>query len=88
MTFRTRIEKAQEAVKVTHAQREYLISLRTTGRIDPHDLAHLIERATEAYQWARAILSDAQVAQLAAENRALKDQIKRLRHRLRNDAAA
>ena len=88
MEFRSRLEWAQELVKETHAQREHLIRLRTTGKVDPHLLAQMIDRATDAYRWARAILTDAQAAQLAADNRALKDQVKRLRRRLRNDAAA
>lgn len=88
MEFRSRLEWAQELVKETHGQLEYLSGLRTTGKVAPHVLAHLIGRATEAYRWARAILTDAQAAQLAADNKALKEQVKRLRQRSRNDAAA
>ena len=88
MEFRSRLEWAQPLVQQTHAQREHLIALRTTGRVDPHDLAHMIERATEAYRWSRAILTDVQVTELAAENTALKKQVNRLRQRLRlNDVA-
>jgi hypothetical protein len=88
MEFRSRLEWAQTLVQETHSQRQHLISLRTTGRVNPHDLAYMIEQATEVHQWARAVLTEVQAAQLAADNRALKDQIKRLRHRLRHGAAA
>ena len=88
MEFRSRLEWAQALFTETHSQREHLLRLRTTGKVDPHLLAQMIERSTEAYHWARAILTDAQAAQLAADNRALKEQVKRLRSRLRQNAAA
>lgn len=88
MEFRSRVEWAQELVAETHAQREHLIRLRTTGKVDPQNLAQMIERATEVYQWARAILTEAQATELATENRKLKEQVKRLRRRVRNATAA
>lgn len=88
MEFTSRLKWAQALVQETHAQLEFITSLRTSGKIASHDLAPMIERAAEAHQWARAILTDVQAAELAGENRKLKAQVKRLRRRVRNATAA
>ena len=84
MHFNRKLEWAIEVVKVTHDQLQHLISLRTSKKISHHVLAPMINRAEEVHQWSRAILKDVQAAELASENKALRQQVIRLRKRLRD----
>jgi hypothetical protein len=82
MQFRTRIEWARAAVQETHELQKRVIGLRTCSKVAPANLARMIQLSVELHQWSRAILTDVQAAELAAENAALKAQVKRLRKRL------